>query len=48
MEPVSPAWAGGFFTSEPPGTLLKFFVIKMFVVDMVIFMQGLLPPHSDS
>ena len=44
MEPVSPALAGGFFTTEPPGKLLKCFVIKVFVVDMVIFMQGLPPP----
>ena len=25
IEPMSPAWAGGFFTSEPPGKLRIFF-----------------------
>ena len=29
IEPVSPALAGGFFTTEPPGKPLKFYIFKV-------------------
>ena len=32
LEPVSPALAGGFLTTVPPGKSLKFLVIVVFMV----------------
>ena len=29
IEPASPAWAGGFFTTEPPGKLRALFRLRL-------------------
>ena len=49
IEPMSPELAGGFFTTEPPGTLpLPIQVVFFFLIFiyLVLALAGFLDPHA--
>ena len=50
IEPMSPELAGGFFTTEPPGTLplpiQVFFFFFLIFIYLVLASAGFLDPHT--